>query len=131
MADDMITKPTIETILERMTASDERFEQRFDQLEKRTDERWDEFEKRFEQFEKRTDERWDEFEKRFEQFEKRTDERFEQFEKRTDERFDRLEKEFDRLIMVTSSTRADMSELRLGFRELRAQVKELLPIPRE
>jgi hypothetical protein len=95
MADDKITKPTIETILERMAASDQRFEQRFDQLEKRTDER------------------------------------FEQFEKRTDERFDRLEKEFDRLIMVTSSTRADMSELRLGFRELRAHVKELLPTPRE
>lgn len=95
MADDMITKPTIETILERMAASDERFEQRFDHLEKRTDERFD------------------------------------RFEKRTDERFNRLEKEFDRLIMVTSSTRADMSELRLGFRELHAQVKELLPIPRE
>ncbi len=126
MAGDMITKPTIKTILERMAASDERFEQRFDQLEKRTDERFDQFEKRFDQFENRTDERFD-------QFEKRTDERFErfeQFEKRTDERFDRLEKEFDRLIMVTSSTRADMSELRLGFRELRAQVKELLPIPR-
>ena len=95
MADDMITKPTIETILERMAASDERFEQRFDQLEKKTDER------------------------------------FERFEKRTDERFDKLEKEFDRLIIVTSSTRADISELRLGFRELRDQVKELLPIPRE
>ena len=102
MADDMITKPTIERILERMAASDERFEQRFDQLEKRTDERFDQSEKRFDQF-----------------------------EKRTDERFDRLEKEFDRLIMVTSSTRADMSELRLGFRELHAQVKELLPIRRE
>ncbi|HSO76305.1 MAG TPA: hypothetical protein VLU47_15845 [Blastocatellia bacterium] len=117
MADDMITKPTIETILERMAASDERFEQRFDHLEKKTDER-------FERFEKRTDERFD-------QFEKRTDKRFDQFEKRTDERFDKLEKEFDRLIIVTSSTRADMSELRLGFRELRDQVKELLPIPRE
>jgi uncharacterized damage-inducible protein DinB len=95
MADDMITKPTIETILERMAVSDERFEQRFDELEKKTDERFD------------------------------------QFEKRTGERFDKLEKELDRLIMVTSSTRADMSELRLGFRELRDQVKELLPIPRE
>ena len=130
MADDMITKPTIETILERIVAFEARFEQRFDKLEKRTDDRFDQFEKRFEQFEKRTDERFD----RFEQFQKRTDERFErfeQFQKRTDERFDRLEKEFDRLIMVTHSTKVDVAELRLGFREMLAQVKELLPIPRE
>lgn len=109
MADDRITKPTIETILEMMIASDERFEQRFDQLEKITD-------GRFDQFEKRTDERF---------------ERLDQFENRPDERFHRLEKEFDRLIVVTHSTKADMSELRLGFRELRTQVNELLPIPRE
>jgi hypothetical protein len=116
MADDRITKPTIETILEMMIASDERFQQRFDQLEKITDGRFDQFERRFDQFEKRTDERF---------------ERLDEFENRTDERFDRLEKEFDRLIVVTHSTKADMSELRLGFRELRTQVNELLPIPRE
>ena len=117
MPDDMSTKPTIETILEKMVASEERLLQRFDQLEKRTDER-------FAQFEKQTDER-------FTQFEKRTDERFTQFEKRTDERFDKLENEIDLLSMVASSTKYQMSELRLEFRELRAQVKDVLPIPQQ
>ena len=106
MPDDMSTKPTIETILERMLASEERLLQRFDQLEKRTDER-------------------------FTQFEKQTDERFTQFEKRTDERFDKLENEIDLLSMVASSTKYQMSELRLEFRELRAQVKDVLPIPQQ
>ena len=106
MPDDMSTKPTIETILEKMVASEERLLQRFDQLEKRTDER-------------------------FAQFEKQTDERFTQFEKRTDERFDKLENEIDLLSMVASSTKYQMSELRLEFRELRAQVKDVLPIPQQ
>jgi uncharacterized coiled-coil protein SlyX len=100
MADDMITKPTIETILERMTASAARFEQRFDQLEKRSDERFNHLEKRFDQL-----------------------------EKSTGERFDKLENEIDTLSMVVSSTRTDMSKLRLEFREWRTQLKEAPPIP--
>ena len=52
MADEMITKPTIETVLERISAFENRFVSRFEHFEKKVDER-------FEHFEKQVDERFD------------------------------------------------------------------------
>ena len=41
MADEMITKPTIETVLERIIAFENRFESRFEQFGKQVAERFD------------------------------------------------------------------------------------------
>jgi peptidoglycan hydrolase CwlO-like protein len=71
MADEMITKPTIETVLERISG----------------------------------------------------------LEKKMEERFDQLDNEIDRVASVAHSTKAEMLTLRADFRELRAQLKEVLPIP--
>jgi hypothetical protein len=71
MADEMITKPTIETVLERIAG----------------------------------------------------------LEKKMDGRFDQLDNEIDRVASVAHSTKAEMLTLRADFRELRAQLKEVLPIP--
>jgi hypothetical protein len=70
MADDMTTRPTIETVLERIGA----------------------------------------------------------LEKKMDERFDRVDNEIDRVASVPHSTKAEMLTLRADFRELRTQLKEILPI---
>jgi hypothetical protein len=70
MADDMTTRPTIETVLERIGA----------------------------------------------------------LEKKMDERFDRVDNEIDRVASVAHSTKAEMLTLRADFRELRTQLKEILPI---
>ena len=93
MADEMITKPTIETVLERISAFENRFVSRF------------------------------------EQFEKQVDERFEHFEKQVAERFDRIDNEIDRVASVAHSTKAEMLTLRADFRELRTQLREVLPVP--
>jgi len=45
MADEMITKPTIETVLERISAFENRFVSRFEHFEKKVDERFEHFEK--------------------------------------------------------------------------------------
>ena len=111
MADEMITKPTIETVLERISAFENRFVSRFDQFEKQVYER-------FEQFERQVAARFD-----------RVDERFEQFEKQVAERFDRIDNEIDRVASVAHSTRAEMLTLRADFRELRTQLREVLPVP--
>ena len=100
MADEMITKPTIETVLERISAFENRFESRFEQFEKQVAGRFD-----------------------------RVDERFEQFERQVAERFDRIENEIDRVASVAHSTKAEMLTLRADFRELRAQLREVLPVP--
>jgi hypothetical protein len=78
----MITKPTIETVLERIIAFENRFESRF-----------------------------------------------EQFEKQVAERFDRIDNEIDRVASVAHSTKAEMLTLRADFRELRTQLREVLPVP--
>src|SRR2546426_12662882 len=100
MADEMTTKPTIETVLERISAFEERFETRFEQFEKQVA-------------------------TRFEQFEKQVTTRFD----KVDARFDSIENEIDRVASVAYSTKAEMLSLRVDFRDLRAQLKEALPIP--
>ena len=82
MADEMITKPTIETVLERISAFENRFVSRF-----------------------------------------------EQFERQVAERFDRIDNEIDRVASVAHSTKAEMLTLRADFRELRTQLREVLPVP--
>jgi chromosome segregation ATPase len=82
MADEMKTKPTTETVLERISALDKRFDERIGALEKTMN-----------------------------------------------ERFDSVDNEIDRVASVAHSTKAEMLTLRADFRELRAQLKEVIPIP--
>ena len=82
MADELTTKPTIETVLERIIA-----------------------------------------------FENRLTSRFDQFEKVVAARFDSIDNEIDRVASVAHSTKAEMLTLRADFRELRAQLREVLPVP--
>lgn len=81
MADELTTKPTIETVLERIIA-----------------------------------------------FENRLTSRFDQFEKEVAARFDSIDNEIDRVASVAHSTKAEMLTLRADFRELRAQLREGLPV---
>ena len=78
----MTTKPTIETVLERISAFDKKFDERIGALEKTMN-----------------------------------------------ERFDGVDNEIDRVASVAHSTKAEMLTLRADFRELRAQLKEVLPVP--
>jgi hypothetical protein len=55
-------------------------------------------------------------------------ERIGALEKKMDERFDRVDNEIDRVASVAHSTKAEMLTLRADFRELRTQLKEILPI---
>jgi DNA anti-recombination protein RmuC len=80
----MKTKPTIETVLERISA-----------LEKKMDERFD-----------------------------KVDERF----NKVGGRFDSVDNEIDCVAIIFHSTNAEMLTLRADFREMRAQLKEVLPI---
>jgi len=82
MADEMTTKPTIETVLERISAFDKKFDERIGTLEKTMN-----------------------------------------------ERFDSVDNEIDRVASVAHSTKAEMLTLRADFREMRAQLKEVLPVP--
>jgi phage regulator Rha-like protein len=81
MADELTTKPTIETVLERIIA-----------------------------------------------FENRLTSRFDQFEKEVAARFDSIDNEIDRVASVAHSTKAEMLTLRADFRELRVQLREVLPV---
>ncbi len=89
MADEMTTKPTIETVLERISALDKRSESRFDQLEAR----------------------------------------FDQLEAQMTARFEQVDTEIDRVASVAHTTKGEMLGLRVEFRELRTQLREVLPIP--
>src|SRR6185436_637497 len=82
MADEMTTKPTIETVLERISALDKRSESRFDQLEAQMT-----------------------------------------------ARFEQVDTEIDRVASVAHTTKGEMLGLRVEFRELRTQLREVLPIP--
>jgi len=82
MADEMTTKPTIETVLERIIGFENRFETRI-----------------------------------------------EQFQKEVAARFDSIDNEIDRVASVAHSTKAEMLTLRADFRELRTQLRDVLPIP--
>jgi len=85
MPDEMTTKPTIETVLERINTLEEKIDRRFDTV----------------------------------------DERF----NRVDERFNSIDNEIDRVASVTYATKSEMATLRVDFRELRAQLKDVLPAP--
>jgi uncharacterized coiled-coil protein SlyX len=82
MPDEMTTKPTIETVLERISAFEKRFENRIDQLEAQMS-----------------------------------------------ERFEQVHSDIDRLASVVYSTKSEMLTLRADFREMRAQLKDVLPVP--
>lgn len=61
-------------------------------------------------------------------FEKRFEIHFQQFETLVAERFDRIDNEIDRVASVAHSTKAEMLTLRADFRELRTQLREVLPV---
>ena len=103
MADEMTTKPTIETVLERINEFDKRSESRFDQLETR----------------------FDRLETRFDQLETR----FDQLDAEITARFEQVYTEIDRVASVAHSTKGEMLGLRVEFREFRTQLKDVLPIP--
>jgi len=96
MADEMSTKPTIETVLERINQFDKRSESRFDQLETRFD---------------------------------RLEARFDQLDAEITARFEQVYIEIDRVASVAHTTKGEMLGLRVEFRELRTQLREMLPIP--
>jgi hypothetical protein len=55
MADEMTTKPTIETVLERIVAFEGRFASRFDLFEKHVAERFDRVDERFDRIDNEID----------------------------------------------------------------------------
>ena len=96
MADEMTTKPTIETVLERIS-----------------------------EFDKRSESRSDHFESRFDRLESR----FDRLEVEITARFEQVYIEIDRVASVAHTTKGEMLGLRVEFRELRTQLKDVLPIP--
>jgi chromosome segregation ATPase len=120
MTDDMITRPTIETVLERIGAFDQKVDDRMSALERKIDAVERKVDERIDAFEKKVDERID-------ALERKVDERFDQ----VNARFSLVDNEIDRLASVAHSTKAEMHTLRLDFREMRAQLKEALPVLQE
>src|ERR1051325_8925756 len=98
--DEKVTKPTIETILERMIGMEERLNQRTDGVEGRINFRMSEMEDRLNQ--------------RMDGVEERLNPRMDGVEERLGVRLDRIES-------VGSTTRGEMLDLRADFRELRTQ----------
>ena len=117
MADEMTTKPTIETVLERINEFDKRSESRSDQFEAR----FDRLDARFDHL----DTRFDNLETRFDNFEAR----FDRLEAEITARFEQVYIEIDRVASVAHTTKGEMLGLRVEFRELRTQLREVLPIP--
>lgn len=109
MTDDMTTRPTIETVLERIGAFDQKVEDRINALEQRIDER-------INALERKVDARFDQVNERFAQ---------------VDARFSQVDTELDRLAVVVYATKSEMHTLRIDFREMRAQMKEALPVLQE
>lgn len=110
MADEMTTKPTIETVLERISEFDKRSESRGDRFEARFD---------------RLDARFDHLDTRFDNLEARID----KLEAEITARFEQVYIEIDRVASVAHTTKGEMLGLRVEFRELRTQLKDVLPIP--
>ena len=131
MADEMSTKPTIETVLERINEFDKRSESRSDQFEARFDRldaRFDHLDTRFDNLEARFDNleaQFDPLEARFDRLEAR----FDQLEAEITARFEQVYIEIDRVASVAHTTKGEMLGLRVEFRELRTQLKDVLPIP--
>lgn len=124
MADEMTTKPTIETVLERISEFDKRSESRSDRIEARFDQldaRFDHLDTRFDNLETR----FDNLEARFDRLEAR----FDRLEAEITARFEQVYIEIDRVASVAHTTKGEMLGLRVEFRELRTQLREVLPIP--
>ena len=109
MTDDMTTRPTIETVLERIGAFDRKVDDAITALAHKID-----------TLERKVDDRID-------GLEKKVDERFDQ----ANARFRHLDNEIDSLSSVAHHTKAEMHTLRLAFREMQAHLKEALPVLQE
>jgi archaellum component FlaC len=118
MPEEMTTKPTIETVLERIASFENGFGIRFEELQEQVKDRFDRVDERL----ARVDERFDSVDERFNS----VDERF----NRVDERFDRIENELDRVASLAHSTKAELLTLRADFRELRGQLMNGSPFAR-
>ncbi len=92
MSDEMTTKPTIETVLERIENLESRVNARFDSFEIRVNDRFD-------------------------SFELRVNDRFD----RMDERMDKLEKEIHSVASLAHSTQVEVVSLRRDIKELRSK----------
>ena len=104
--DEKVTKPTIETVLERMGGMEERLNQRIGMSEERVNQRMDAMEGRVSQ--------------RMDAMEERLSQRMDAMEERLSQRMDGLEVGVDRM-------RSVVFELRADFRELTVKLKEHLP----
>lgn len=116
MTDEMTTRPTIETVLERIGAFDTKLDNRINVLEQKIDALEQKFDGRIDALERKVDQRFDQVDARFDQ---------------VDARFRHVDNELDRISSVAHSTKAELATLRIAFREMREQVKEALPILQE
>lgn len=116
----MTTRPTIETVLERIGAFDQKVDDaiaalahKIGTLERKVDDRIDTLERKVDD--------------RIDALEKKVDERFDQ----ANARFRHLDNEIDSLSSVAHHTKAEMHTMRLAFREMQAHLKEALPVLQE
>jgi hypothetical protein len=104
--DEKVTKPTIETVLERMNAMEQRLGDRIGALDVSVSERIGAFDVSVSE--------------RIIASEQRVGERIDALEERLDRRLDRMEN----LITIN---RSEFLELRMDYRDVRAQLKEHIP----
>ena len=129
---ELTTKPTIETVLERISDLSASQVQRFDALEKRyevQEQRLESLEKRYEVQEQRLES----LEKRYEMQEKRLD-ALEAHAAASDQRLKEIERQLkhvpitlDRIEGLGNSTRSIALELRADFVEFRNDLRERMP----
>jgi chromosome segregation ATPase len=98
MSNEKVTKPTIETVLERLVALEGRLNTRFDGVDTK-----------------------------FSSLEERLNINLATLEERVNIKLERLDVRFDRLETVANATRGDMLELRTDIRELRGQLRGNFP----
>ena len=99
MSDEKSTRPTIETVLERINTLEERMNERFDAKLGALEERID----------------------------AKIDAKVDGLEGRLTVKIDHLDVRLDRLEAVVNATRGDMLDQRVEMRELRKQLKEHFP----
>ena len=132
MADEMTTKPTIETVLERINEVGETTLDRINKVEETTLDRINRVEDRINKVEETTLDRFRMLEETvLEQINTsgaRTSRRIDRLEAQMTERFEQVYAEIDRVASVAHSTKAEMLTLRADFRELRVQLKEVVPL---
>ena len=107
--DEKVTKPTIETVLERMAGMEEHTNQRMNGMEERINQRMEGMEERINQ--------------RMGGMEERINQRTTGMELRLDSRLDRIES-------VANMTRSEMLDMRADFRDLTVKLKEHFPVLR-